>query len=381
VAAGTLIVGPSASVASSRSFNVAAGGVLDVTQQAGGLALSTGQTLAGSGLLAGAVTVGSTAVVSPGSGPGTLTVSQDLALGGGGNYNWQMLDAAGAAGSGWDLISSASLTLSALTSVDPFNVNLWSLASTGPDVNGNAANFDASAPGSWRILTSGAAITGFDATHFRVNTLPTAGAGGFSNPLLGGTFSVGLSGDGLGIDLLFAPATPYTWYGNGTTAGGSGTWSPAGLTWNDGSTVVAWDPTRTARFDATAGTVTVSGTVTAANGLNFVTDGYTVTGDTLALTAANRATNAVNVAAGATVTFAGPLTADNGFSKTGSGRMLVTGDVSAVGGASVTSGTLAIGAGGTAGSLTGDTSIAPTPSPMRAASPATAPCGCRAPAC
>ena len=358
VAAGTLIVGPSASVASSRSFNVAAGGVLDVTQQAGGLALSTGQTLAGSGLLAGAVTVGSTAVVSPGSGPGTLTVSQDLALGGGGNYNWQMLDAAGAAGSGWDLLSTATLTLSALTSADPFNVNLWSLASTGPDVNGNAANFDASAPGSWRILTSGAAITGFDATHFRVNTLPTAGAGGFSNPLLGGTFSVGLSGDGLGIDLLFAPATPYTWYGNGTTAGGSGTWSPAGLTWNDGSTVVAWDPTRNARFDATAGTVTVSGTVTAANGLNFVTDGYTVTGDTLALTAANRATNAVNVAAGATVTFAGPLTADNGFSKTGSGRMLVTGDVSAVGGASVTSGTLAIGAGGTAGSLTGDTSIA-----------------------
>jgi autotransporter-associated beta strand protein len=357
VSAGTLVIAPSSSLTSSGTVTVAPGATLDVTSQAGGFVLSSGQTLGGGGLVSGSVTAGAASVLSPGSSVGTLTISEELALGTDGNYNWQILDAAGTAGSGWDLISSASLTLSALSSSNPFNVNLWSLASTNPDVNGNAASFDPSTAGSWRILTSGGAISGFDPTLFKINTLPTAGANGFSNPLLGGTFSLALSNDSLGINLLFTPATPYTWYGNGTTPGGSGTWTAAGLNWNDGSATVAWDPSRNARFDTSGGTVTISGAQTAANGLNFAVDGYTISGDGLALTAANRATNAVNVAAGATVTFTGALTADNGFSKTGGGRMLVVGDVTATGGVSVTTGTLAIGNGGTAGSLAGDASV------------------------
>ncbi len=357
VSAGTLVIAPSSSLASSGTVTVAPGATLDVTSQAGGFVLSSGQTLGGGGLVSGSVTAGAASVLSPGSSVGTLTVSQDLALGADGNYNWQILNAAGTAGSGWDLISSASLTLSALSSSNPFNVNLWSLASTNPDVNGNAASFDPSSAGSWRILTSGGAISGFDPTLFKINTLPTAGANGFTNPLLGGTFSLALSNDSLGIDLLFTPATPYTWYGNGTTPGGSGTWTAAGLNWNDGSATVAWDPSRNARFDTSGGTVTISGAQTAANGLNFAVDGYTISGDGLALTAANRATNAINVAGEATVTFANALTADNGFSKTGGGRMLVVGDVTATGGVSVTTGTLAIGNGGTAGSLAGDASV------------------------
>jgi fibronectin-binding autotransporter adhesin len=357
VSAGTLVIAPSSSLSSSGTVTVAPGATLDVTSQTGGFVLSSGQTLGGGGLVSGSVTAGAASVLSPGSSVGTLTISQDLALGTDGNYNWQMLDATGTAGGGWDLISSASLTLTALTSSNPFNVNLWSLASTNPDVDGNAANFDPSIAGSWRIMTSGATISGFDPTLFKINTLPTAGASGFSNPLLGGTFSLALSNDSLGINLLFNPATPYIWYGSGTSPGGSGTWTSAGLNWNDGSSTVAWDPSRNARFDASGGTVTISGAQTADNGLNFAVDGYTITGDALALTAANAATNAVNVAAGATVTFANGLTAATGFSKTGPGRMLVVGDVTATGGASVTSGTLAIGNSGTTGSLTGDASV------------------------
>jgi fibronectin-binding autotransporter adhesin len=357
VSAGTLVIAPSSSLSSSGTVTVAPGATLDVTSQTGGFVLSSGQTLGGGGLVSGSVTAGAASVLSPGSSVGTLTISQDLALGTDGNYNWQMLDATGTAGGGWDLISPASLTLTALTSSNPFNVNLWSLASTNPDVNGNAANFDASVAGSWRIITSGATISGFDPSLFKVNTLPTAGANGFSNPLLGGTFSLALSNDSLGINLLFTPATPYTWYGNGASPGGSGTWTSAGLNWNDGSSTVAWDPSRNARFDTSGGTVTISGAQTAANGLNFVVDGYTITGDGLSLTAANRATNAINVATGATATIASSLTATNGFSKTGPGRMLVVGDVSAAGGVNLTSGTLAIGNGGTAGTLTGDTAV------------------------
>ncbi|MBU6309176.1 MAG: autotransporter-associated beta strand repeat-containing protein [Planctomycetes bacterium] len=357
VAEGSLVIGPSSSLASSGTVSVAPGATLDVTAVPGGLTLASGHALAGGGQLAGAVIANDGSVLSPGSSVGTLTISQNLSLAAGGNYNWQMLDATGTPGSGWDLLAPASLTLSSLAAGTPFNVNLGSLSSASPDVAGNAAHFDAAVPGTWRIITSGGAISGFDPSLFKINTLPTAGASGFTNPLLGGTFSLALSGDSLGIDLLFTPATPYTWYGNGTNPGGSGTWTTAGLTWNDGSGMVAWDSTRNARFDTAGGTVAVGGSVTAGNGLNFVVDGYTITGAGLSLTAANRSTNAVNVAAGATVTFANAITADNGFSKTGAGRMLVVGAITAAGGVSVTTGTFAIGNGGTAGSLTGDATI------------------------
>ncbi|MFM7245773.1 MAG: beta strand repeat-containing protein, partial [Planctomycetaceae bacterium] len=59
-----------------------------------------------------------------------------------------------------------------------------------------------------------------------------------------------------------------------------------------------------------------------------------------------------------TATFANAVTAANGFSKTGPGRMLVVGDVTAAGGVTVAGGTLAVGNGGTAGTLTGDAAVA-----------------------
>ena len=58
----------------------------------------------------------------------------------GGDYNWQIINATGLAGTGFDTIAmTGTLDLSSLTS-GGFSVNLWSLASISPDVNGAALN-------------------------------------------------------------------------------------------------------------------------------------------------------------------------------------------------------------------------------------------------
>jgi hypothetical protein len=122
-----------------------------------------------------------------------------VTLGSGGNYNWQVYDAAGTAGSttGWDLLSVGGGLDIAATSGSRFNINLWSLSGVGPDVNGSAVNFNSAQNGSWKIASAAGGITGFAADKFAVNTATTNGTGGFANDLAGGTFAVVQDGNDL----------------------------------------------------------------------------------------------------------------------------------------------------------------------------------------
>jgi autotransporter-associated beta strand protein len=374
VEAGTLALGAAAGLASS-SVIVSPGATFDVSALGGGFTRGSGQTLGGSGTVAGAVTIGAGGTLSPGMSPGTLTTGP-LTWQAGGNYNWQILSTAGTAGSQWDLISADSLALSGLSAETPFAINLWSLAATGPDVNGPVADFNAAAAGSWRIVNTAAAITGFDPAHFTFSTAAANGTGGFANSLLGGSFSVALAGDSLGLDLRFTPGETLTWMADGTTAGGSGGWSAAGQTWNDGSSVVAWNPAKTAIFAGSPGVVTVEGSATASKGLDFTVDGYTVDGGTLTLGGSSAAINELAVAADATATVAATLGGTNGLTKTGLGTLAIAGTATISGGVSIAGGTLAItapatigggvsvsggtlrvGDGGTAGSLAADVTV------------------------
>ena len=351
ISAGTLALGAAGSIASSSTISLAAGAVFDGSAVTGGYTIPGAQVLAGAGAVAGGLTVGGSAAVIPAAGTGPLTVTGGLTLAASGNYDWQMLDATGTAGTGWGLISTDAVAFSGLSSVSPFRVNVWSLSATG--TNGDAQNFDWSLAGSWRILTSASTITGFDPANFALTTLPTGASPGFTNPTLGGTFSLALSGDGLGLDAVFTPSVPYTWYGNGSTAGGGGTWSSAGLTWNGGSGIVAWDPAKGALFGTAGGTVAVSGPQSVGSGISFTADGYTLTGDALSLTG-DQAGNTVTVTGTSTATIATALTAANGMTKSGGGALALAGDAAVAGGVKLSMGTLAVGAGGTAGSLTGD---------------------------
>lgn len=201
ISGGKLALAGSGSIASTSKIIVGASTTFDVTGlTASSYTLGSSQTVGGAGtILATGKTVVSNGTLSPGSSPGTLT--QDggtLQLGAGGDYNWQIHDATGAAGTGYDttsLTNGATLDLSLLSAGNTFNINLWSLSSIGPDVNGNAINFNNTVNQSWTLFSTESAISGFSADKFTINTGSFNGTSGFSNALGGGTFSVGL-GDG-----------------------------------------------------------------------------------------------------------------------------------------------------------------------------------------
>ena len=165
--------------------------------------VGNGGTLGGSGTV-GALVVQSGGTIAPGTGPDILDVSGNTTWQGGGNYNWQLLDAT----SGWDQLAiNGALDLAGLTSENPFKVNVWSLSSAL--VNGNALNFDGSGGiYSWPIATASGGITGFNASNFFINTAPVNGTTGFTNDFTGGTFSMSQTGNNLYLNYLGPTPVP-----------------------------------------------------------------------------------------------------------------------------------------------------------------------------
>ncbi|HSI07804.1 MAG TPA: autotransporter-associated beta strand repeat-containing protein [Rariglobus sp.] len=172
---------------------------------ASGSAVSIGAsgTLGGSGTVSGTVAVAGT--LSPGNSPGLLTTGAQT-WSNGGNYNWQVMDATGSIGTGFDsiAITTGGLNLTGLTT-GGFNINLWSLSSIGPDVNGNAINFDNSINHTWTLVSNTGDLTSVAGTLFNVNIVATNGTSGFSNNLGGGSFSV--VGTSNSLDLVFTAAS------------------------------------------------------------------------------------------------------------------------------------------------------------------------------
>ena len=204
---GTLAVAPTGAIQSSPGISILASGTLDVTQLAGGYVVPGGRSLAGAGLVSGSVTMSAGATLSPGSNLGTLTIANDLTLNGGANYNWQIVDGSGVAGSAWDLVQLNGALSIASTATSPYKINLWSLSSAGPDVSGSAANFDSTQNYSWTIASAAGGISGFASDKFVINTSGTNGTSGFANAFGNGTFSLAQSGNDLNL-VFTAGATP-----------------------------------------------------------------------------------------------------------------------------------------------------------------------------
>jgi autotransporter-associated beta strand protein len=158
--------------------------------------VGNGGTLGGTGTV-GALVVQNGGTISPGNNPGILSSGSTTWLDGG-NYNWQVLDADGAAGpTGWDKLAiTGVLDLSNLTA-GGFNVNVWSLSDAL--TSGNALNFDGSLSYSWTIATASVEITGFDAGDFTIFTAANNGTNGFTNPFPGG-FSMSVTGNDLNLN-------------------------------------------------------------------------------------------------------------------------------------------------------------------------------------
>jgi fibronectin-binding autotransporter adhesin len=185
--------------------------------------INSGATLAGSGAV-GTITVGAGGTITPGNSPGAITGNNGI-FEASGNYNWQLLDVSGTAGNvnGWDLIQIASggtLDLSGLSSSSTFNLNLWTLSATGPDVNGAPANFVANTmyvfpivrfdslsslvlPGGFGQATAGRDLTSL----FTINLTGTNGTGGWSggSPPPASDISVRVGASGTSLDIIVVP--------------------------------------------------------------------------------------------------------------------------------------------------------------------------------
>ncbi|MEY3481767.1 MAG: hypothetical protein RIQ71_2542, partial [Verrucomicrobiota bacterium] len=190
------------------------------------VAVQNGGTLGGSGTV-GAVTVENGGTINPGNSPGTLNINGNINWLGGGNYNWQIVGPTGTAGtvSTWDLVSATGiLDLSALNIGSKFNINLWSLQSTGPDVNGTVAAFNNTQNYAWTIATAAGGITNFNSSYFNLNTGAINGTAGFANALNGGSFYLAQNGNDLNLVFTSAGAgvpEPGTWAAAALLAGGA----------------------------------------------------------------------------------------------------------------------------------------------------------------
>jgi fibronectin-binding autotransporter adhesin len=207
VSEGTLVLATAGNnnVANSSHIKVEAGANLDVTEVGSGFTLASGQTLEGNGNVLGNFAVGANSTLSPGNSPGALNHVGTQSWLDGGNYNWQIYDATGLAGVGYDtVIITGALDLTGLTGGDDFNINLWSLSSIAPDANGDAINFDALTSQSWTLVSASAGILGFDESNFAINIGAFNGTGGFANPAFG-AFALEVVGNDLVLSYSVIP--------------------------------------------------------------------------------------------------------------------------------------------------------------------------------
>ena len=136
---------------------------------------------------------------------GTLTFggATNITFGSNGGFLFSLVDANGAAGTGYGTVNMPGETLAiTATNLSPFQI----LLSTYDPVTlapGNALNFNMASSYSWTLVSAGS-ITGFNAADFSFNTA------GFTNGIGSGSFYVSQSGNDLMLNFTPVPE-PSTW--------------------------------------------------------------------------------------------------------------------------------------------------------------------------
>lgn len=161
--------------------------------------VNAGGTLGGTGTIDGTVVINVGGTISPGASPGIMGTGSQF-WNSGGNYNWQIYDATGVAGVGFDqLVITGTLNLAS-----GFNFNLWSLSGVDPDVNGDALNFNPMLEQSWVVATTTEGIVG-STVGLNIFTSAHNGAGGFTNLFVGGVFNLAIEGNDLVLRYTLIP--------------------------------------------------------------------------------------------------------------------------------------------------------------------------------
>ena len=178
--------------------------VLNGTNSNSAITVNSGGTLAGSGT-GGATTINSGGKIGPGNSPGILTVG-NLTLNGGATYSWEMADATGAAGAGWDQINATGLLTIGSNATSTFTIAITS--------SGNPSNWIYTTSNqSWDIIDYGT-INGFNSSYFTLNTSAFAGDMDANSS----SWSLSDTGSTLRLTYTYTATTP-------TYVGGTGNWS------------------------------------------------------------------------------------------------------------------------------------------------------------
>lgn len=201
----TLAVGDVSGIGSG-ALRVGTGGTLlidgSLSATGKGLVVDDGGTLGGSGTLSGLnLTVQNTGIISPGSSPGIITLENGTAtLGPAGVLQWEVADAAGSAGTGWDqwVALNSTITVTA-TSGDPFQIELYGWNSISGS-RGDPDFFDIYSDYTWLILSidDTSIINGFSIDKFNITSYVSGAPSG----------NFYLEMDSNGINLNYGGVTP-----------------------------------------------------------------------------------------------------------------------------------------------------------------------------
>jgi chondroitin AC lyase len=119
---------------------------------------------------------------------------------------------------------------------------------------------------------------------------------------------------------LYTPPPRLTWVADDDLPGGDGTWTAPGRQWQYGTSRVGWSDNSAAVFSGSGGIVTIDGTVTVNRGLEFTADGFTLTTGSLALSGPDVS---IAVEDHARAVLENSLSGSRGFTKTGSGELVL----------------------------------------------------------
>ncbi|WP_338576687.1 autotransporter-associated beta strand repeat-containing protein [Brevundimonas olei] len=303
----------------------------DQSAATGLTSVNIGATLGGVGVIGGDVVVADGGALNPGgagTSPGTLSIAGDLSLSNGSALNFSFGQANVPGGPLNDLINvGGDLTLAGTLNVD-------------------AAGSGTLDPGVYRVfnykgaLTDNGLLANLPSADFYVQTSVANQVNLVNTSGLALRFWDGAAGS----------------KNDGVIDGGGGVWQAFGASpdngednWTeDGTTNAPFQNAAFAVFAGTAGKVTVDDSKGAVNvsGMQFVTDGYVVTGDVINLAGASgaviRVGDGTTDGAGATARLEAELAGASGLIKSDLGRLILTAVNTYAGGTTITGGVLQI---------------------------------------
>jgi hypothetical protein len=194
VAGGSLYLNNDATLTNSLAFGSGTIGGLGTFAPAGGVVIGASKVVV-PGISIFTLNLGNTAI-------GTLNLGTGLTLAPGGTYIWELGDASGVAGAGWDEILVAGTLTITSTSGAPFSLAILpapgSPLYTGPFVFDNSQHY------SWTIASASGGIAGFDPGAIAIDSSEFASLSG------SGEFFLTQTGNDLMLNFTPVPE-PSTW--------------------------------------------------------------------------------------------------------------------------------------------------------------------------